>query len=54
MFHSLTERIKPRVSGRAYEHETDRLLNQSLRMAGVLVTAILVFVILYFFVAALE
>jgi hypothetical protein len=48
MFYSLTERIK-RDAGDAHD-----LANLSLRVAGVLVTATLVFTALYFFVQALE
>ena len=48
MFYSLTERIK-RDTGDAHD-----LANLSLRVAGVLVTATLVFTALYFFVQALE
>jgi len=48
MFYSLTERIK-RDMGDAHD-----LANLPLRVAGVLVTAALVFTALYFFVQALE
>jgi hypothetical protein len=45
---ALTQRLK------ADEHELKRLMELSLRLAGVLAVAILVFVTLYFFVASLE
>jgi len=48
MFHTLTQYVK------ADELERKRLLELSLRLAGVLAAAILVFVALYFFVASLE
>ena len=48
MFDTLTQHIK------AEEQELKRLTKSSLRIAGVLAVAILVFLILYFFVASLE
>jgi hypothetical protein len=48
MFNTLTQRVK------ADEQELMRLLELSLRIAGVLVAATLVFMTLYFFVASLD
>jgi hypothetical protein len=48
MFNTLTQRVK------ADEQELTRLVELSLRIAGVLVAAILVFMTLYFFVASLD
>lgn len=48
MPHALTQHLK------ADEEGLKRLMELSLRLAGVLVAAVLVFVFLYFFVASLE
>lgn len=48
MLNTLTHSLK------ANEQELKRLLDLSLRFAGILIAAVLVFVILYFFVASLE
>jgi hypothetical protein len=48
MFNTLTQRVK------ADEQELTRLVELSLRIAGVLVAAILVFMALYFFIASLD
>ena len=48
MFNTLTQHVK------ADEQELKRIMELSLRLAGVLAAAILVFVALYFFVASLE
>ena len=48
MLHTLTERV------RADERELKRLMEVSLRLFGLLVIALIVFVALYFFVASLE
>jgi hypothetical protein len=48
MFNTLTQRVK------ADEQEPTQLMNLSLRIAGVLVAATLVFMALYFFVASLD
>ncbi len=48
MFNTLTRRVK------ADEQELTRLVELSFRIAGVLVAAILVFMALYFFIAALD
>ena len=48
MFNTLTQRVK------ADEQGLTRLVDLSLRIAGVLVAAILVFMALYFFIASLD
>jgi hypothetical protein len=48
MVNTLTQSIK------ANEPELRRLVDVSLRFAGILIAAVIVFVILYFFVASLE
>ena len=48
MVNTLTQSIK------ANEHELRRLVELSLRFAGILIAAVIVFVILYLFVASLE
>jgi F0F1-type ATP synthase membrane subunit a len=48
MFHTLTQYVK------ADEEELKRFMELSLRLAGVLAAAILVFLLLYFFVASLD
>jgi len=48
MFNTLTQHVK------TDEQELTRLVELSLRMAGVLVAAILVFMALYFFIASLD
>jgi F0F1-type ATP synthase membrane subunit a len=48
MFNTLIQRVK------ADEQELTRLVELSLRIAGVLVAAILVFMALYLFIASLD
>jgi hypothetical protein len=48
MFNTVTQGVK------ADEQELMRLVGLSLRIAGVLVAAILVFMALYFFIASLD